>query len=213
VDEGERRHRVTKVAPSPLPGDGRACAYLLPADGNGIGEPAPALAAEPEAAAAPEAEEAEQDAFATLLERLPEGASVVTVDATGRRFGLKVGSLFSLSPTQPLVGFTVPNDEALCEILPIAGGCAISILAGGQEWLAEHFETSERPVAMWHGLAAEPGAIGAPFFVGALGWLECLLVETVDLGSETLFVCDVRALEAGTEAPALLRQHGRYGSI
>ena len=30
VDEGEARLRVTKVAPSPLPGDTRRCAYLQP---------------------------------------------------------------------------------------------------------------------------------------------------------------------------------------
>ena len=31
VVDGERRFRVTKIAPSPLPGDRRSCAYLLPA--------------------------------------------------------------------------------------------------------------------------------------------------------------------------------------
>ncbi len=30
VDEDEGRMRVLKVAPSPLPGDGRRCAYLVP---------------------------------------------------------------------------------------------------------------------------------------------------------------------------------------
>jgi hypothetical protein len=30
VEEGEERLRVTKVAPSPLPGDLRRCAYLQP---------------------------------------------------------------------------------------------------------------------------------------------------------------------------------------
>jgi hypothetical protein len=30
VEEGEERLRVTKVAPSPLPGDSRRCAYLQP---------------------------------------------------------------------------------------------------------------------------------------------------------------------------------------
>jgi hypothetical protein len=30
VEEGEERLRVTKVAPSPLPGDPRRCAYLQP---------------------------------------------------------------------------------------------------------------------------------------------------------------------------------------
>ena len=31
VEDGDRRYRVTKIAPSPLPGDTRPCAYLLPA--------------------------------------------------------------------------------------------------------------------------------------------------------------------------------------
>ena len=30
IEDGERRYRVTKIAPSPLPGDARRCAYLLP---------------------------------------------------------------------------------------------------------------------------------------------------------------------------------------
>jgi hypothetical protein len=31
IEDGERRYRVTKIAASPLPGDPRSCAYLLPA--------------------------------------------------------------------------------------------------------------------------------------------------------------------------------------
>lgn len=31
VEDGERRFRVAKIATSPLPGDTRPCAYLLPA--------------------------------------------------------------------------------------------------------------------------------------------------------------------------------------
>jgi hypothetical protein len=31
VEDGDQRYRVTKIAPSPLPGDPRPCAYLLPA--------------------------------------------------------------------------------------------------------------------------------------------------------------------------------------
>jgi flavin reductase (DIM6/NTAB) family NADH-FMN oxidoreductase RutF len=215
VDERDRRYRVAKVAPSPLPGDSRACAYLLPVDENGEAPDATAHLQEPlvTVAVARESQVDEPDDFLALLGRYPEGASVVTVDADGRRFGLTVGSLVSLSLDPPLVGFTVPNDEAIHEVLSLAGGCAISILAGGQEWLATHFETSQRPIAMWHGLAAEPGAAGAPLFVGALGWLECSLVETVDLGSDTLFVCDVRESETGHVSPALVRQHGRYDIV
>ena len=154
-----------------------------------------------------------QDDLSLLLDAYPEGACVVAVDAEGRRLGLTVGSLVSLSLEPPLIGFSVANEGDMLELLPDAGGCAISILAGGQEWLADHFAEGARPIAMWHGLAAEPGAAGAPLFVGALGWLECSLLDTVDLGTRTLFVCDVRRIEPGHVAPALVHVRGGYGDI
>jgi flavin reductase len=205
VSEGEQRFRVTKVAPSPLPGDDRACAYLLPSvNGDGTietrGDPTP-IWTEP------------RHDIDVLLESVPGGACVVAVDAEGRRLGLTIDSLVSLSLEPPLIGFSVSSDCTMLDLLPDAGGCAISILAGGQEWLADHFAEGARPIAMWHGLGAEPGAVGAPLFVGALGWLECSLLDTVELGSRTLFVCAVRRAETGTEAPALVRVRGAYGNV
>ena len=63
------------------------------------------------------------------------------------------------------------------ELLREAGGCALSLLAAGQEWLAQHFARGVPPIAMWHGIATE-GAAGAPLLVGALGWLECGVRES-----------------------------------
>jgi len=109
----------------------------------------------------------------TVLSRHPSGACVVTVNAAGQRLGLTVGSLVGLSLDPPLVGFAISRDAAMHELLREAGGCAISLLAAGQEWLAQHFARGVPPIAMWHGVATEPGASGAPLLVGALGWLEC----------------------------------------
>jgi flavin reductase (DIM6/NTAB) family NADH-FMN oxidoreductase RutF len=201
IENGTGRYRVAKTGRSPLPGDSRICAYLLP-----VGVDAAAL---PEDAGVAEA----VSDVVTLLGELPEGQCVVAVDAEGRRQGLTVSTLVSLSLDPPLVGFAVGNDEMLLELLPDAGGCAISLLAGGQEWLADHFTGGARPIAMWHGLAAEEGAAGAPLFVGALGWLECSLRESIPVGSHTFCVCEVRRIEAGSEAPALLESRGSYRSI
>ena len=41
VEDGEQRYRVTKIAPSPLPGDPRPCAYLLPRARARTGSPRP----------------------------------------------------------------------------------------------------------------------------------------------------------------------------
>jgi flavin reductase len=147
-----------------------------------------------------------------LLARFPTGIAVVTVDAGGQKLGLTVGSLVSLSLDPPLVGFTVSREAAMHELLREAGGCAISLLAAGQDWLAQHFARGVPPIAMWHDIATEPGASGAPLLVGALGWLECVLANEVSVGTHTFFVCDVRRVELWVDAPPLVRVRGDYGT-
>ena len=126
--------------------------------------------------------------------------------------GLTVGSLVSLALDPPLVGFGVSREAAMHELLREAGGCAISLLAAGQEWLAQHFARGVPPIAMWHGIAAEKGAAGAPLLVGALGWLECGLRDEVAVGTHTFFICDVERVELGEDAPPLVRVRGDYGA-
>ena len=94
-----------------------------------------------------------------------------------------------------------------------AGGCAISILAAGQEWLAQHFARGAPPIAMWHGVSTVEEAAGAPLLVGAAGWLECALERELEVGTHTLFVCGVRRVEPGTDAPALVRVRGEYLAV
>jgi flavin reductase (DIM6/NTAB) family NADH-FMN oxidoreductase RutF len=156
---------------------------------------------------------AEEDDLRALLGRYPTGVSVVTVDADGQRLGLTIGSLVGLSLDPPLVGFTIAKDAAMHELLREAGGCAISLLAAGQDWLAQHFARGVPPIAMWHGIATEPGASGAPLLVGALGWLECALRDELAAGTHTFFLCDVQRVERGVDAPALARMRGEYTSV
>ena len=150
------------------------------------------------------------DDLRVLLGHFPTGVAVVTVDAGGQRLGLTVGSLVGLSLDPPLVGFSVSRQAAMHELLREAGGCAISLLAAGQEWLAEHFARGVPPIAMWHGVATEPRASGAPLLAGAAGWLECSLADDLEVGTHTLFVCDVLRVEQGSDAPALVRVRGTY---
>jgi flavin reductase (DIM6/NTAB) family NADH-FMN oxidoreductase RutF len=155
---------------------------------------------------------AADETLRSLLSRVPTGVAVVTVDAGGEKLGLTVGSLVSLSLDPPLVGFALSREAALHELLRDAGGCAVSLLAAGQEWLAQHFARGVPPIAMWHGIATVEGAAGAPLLVGALGWLECVVEREIVVGTHTFFVCAVRKLELGEDAPPLVRVRGAYVS-
>jgi flavin reductase (DIM6/NTAB) family NADH-FMN oxidoreductase RutF len=155
---------------------------------------------------------ADGDELRALLGLFPSGIAVVAVDADGRRLGLTVGTLVGLSLEPPLVGFSVSRHAALHELLRAARRCAISLLAAGQEDVAEHFARGVPPIGMWEGISTEPATGGAPRLSGALGWLDCSLHAEVSAGTHTLFVCAVEDVAHGTDRPGLVRVRGRFSS-
>jgi flavin reductase len=152
------------------------------------------------------------DQVRDVLRRHPVGVSVVTVDLEGERLGLTVASLVSLALQPPLVGVSIARQAALHELLRAAGGFAVSLLGAGQAGLAQHFARGVPPIALWHGVAAQPGPRG-PLLDGALGWLECRLDAEHPAGDHTLFVGAVERAEPGREGPALLRVGGDYSPV
>jgi flavin reductase len=143
----------------------------------------------------------------------PSGVAVLTVDRQGERLGLTVGSLVSLSLDPPLVGVAISREAAMHELLREAGGLALSLLAGDQEAVAQHFARGVPPLAHWHGIATREGAAGAPLLAGAIGWLECRLAAEHPAGDHTLFVGEVLSVEVGRPGPALVYVGGGYVSL
>ena len=144
-----------------------------------------------------------------VMRTFPSGVAVVTVDLEGERIGLTVGSLVSLSLDPPLVGVSISRQAAMHELLRGAGGFAANLLAGGQEWLAQHFARGVPPIVLWHGIDKRDGVRG-PLLAGALGWLECELVGEHEAGDHTLFVGRVERVEPGVEGTPLIRLGGDY---
>jgi flavin reductase (DIM6/NTAB) family NADH-FMN oxidoreductase RutF len=145
------------------------------------------------------------------MRRFPSGVAVVSVDLAGERLGLTVGTLVSLSLDPPLVGVSIAKEAALHELLREAGGFAASLLAAGQEDVAQHFARGVPPFAHWQGISTRDGDV-APLIEGALGWLECRLHGEHDAGDHTLFVGEVLSTELGPGATPLLYLNGRYRS-
>jgi len=153
---------------------------------------------------------ATRDALTALMRRFPAGVAVVTVDLEGERLGLTVGSLVSLSLEPPLVGVSIAREAAMHEFLHRAGGFVVSILAAGQEDIAQHFARGVPPFAHWQGIAHRVGAAGAPLLEGALGWLECRVWAEHDAGDHTFFVGEVLECELGAAEPPLVYLDRRY---
>ncbi|HEY7198066.1 MAG TPA: flavin reductase family protein [Gaiellaceae bacterium] len=139
------------------------------------------------------------------MRAFPTGVAVASVDAPGGRLALTVGSLASLSLEPPLVGIAIGREAAMHELLREAGSFGISLLAGEQDGLAQHFARGVPPIALWHDVAWRPGpATGSPLLDEAVGWLECDVRAEHPAGDHTLFLGEVLAAEQGRRGPGLV---------
>ena len=130
------------------------------------------------------------------MRRFPAGVAVITVDLGGERLGLTLGTLVSLSLEPPLVGFAIKREAALHELLRRAGTLGISLLAAGQEGLAQHFARGVPPIGLWHGVELLDGD-GPPLLAGAVGWLRGHILAEHPAGTHTFFVGEIDSADPG----------------
>jgi flavin reductase len=149
------------------------------------------------------------DELRNVMRLIPAPVVVVTVDLDGERLGLTVASLVSLSLDPPLVGVAVRREAALHELLRRAGEFGVSVLAAGQENLAQHFARGVPPIALWQGIAVREGD-GPPLLEGALAWLRCAVTDEHAAGDHTLFVGQVVEAEEGSAERALVYLDRKY---
>jgi 3-hydroxy-9,10-secoandrosta-1,3,5(10)-triene-9,17-dione monooxygenase reductase component len=149
------------------------------------------------------------DELRAAMRRFPTGIAVATTTVNGRRFGITVGSLVSLSLDPPLVGISIGHDTQAHALLRESGGFAISVLAGDQTSIAQHFARSVPPIAQWEGIGARDGARG-PLLDGSLAWLECVVDAEHPAGDHTIFVARVERVELGRTGPGLIYRESAY---
>jgi flavin reductase (DIM6/NTAB) family NADH-FMN oxidoreductase RutF len=143
-----------------------------------------------------------------LFRRWPAGVSVVVAERDGRKAGLTVSSLVSVSLDPQLVSISIGREASIFEVIDEAEEWGASILAADQAHLAQHFSRSVPPLVQWDGI---PARADAPLLLeGAVGWILAETVERLDVGDHVIFVGAVRTLEAGPGQGALVYLDRRY---
>jgi flavin reductase (DIM6/NTAB) family NADH-FMN oxidoreductase RutF len=146
-----------------------------------------------------------------LFRRWPTGICVVVAEHEGRRAGLTISTLVSLSLEPPLVGISVARDASLYEPLREAGEWAVSILSGEQAHLARHFALSVPPIALWNGIPVRED--DPRLIADAVGWLHVRSVGEAEAGDHTFFVGELVALERGHAATSLVHFDREYSGL
>jgi flavin reductase (DIM6/NTAB) family NADH-FMN oxidoreductase RutF len=147
----------------------------------------------------------------SLFRRWPAGVSVVVADVAGRRAGLTVSSLISLSLEPRLVGISIAQEASLHELLREAGEWGASVLSGDQAGLAQHFARGVPPLVLWNGIDVRED--DPRLLRGAVGWVTARTVDEARTGDHTFFVGELLTIEEGSAETSLAYVHRGYVSL
>jgi flavin reductase len=156
-------------------------------------------------------ESAVADEQRALFRRWPAGVGVLVAEVDGRRGGITISSLVSLSLSPPLAGVAIDVQASIHGPFRGAAQWAVSLLGGEQERLAKHFARSVPPIALWDGvevLERDPRLLA-----GAAGWLVAQTEHELVVGDHTLFVGRLLSIEAGPAATSLVAVGGGYRAL
>jgi flavin reductase (DIM6/NTAB) family NADH-FMN oxidoreductase RutF len=145
--------------------------------------------------------------------RFASGVTVVTSRLGDVLHGATVSafSTLSLEPMQVLI--SLGRDGRLAAILRESGVFAVSILAADQEAVSRAFATPARPesVGAFPDVSTRVAATGAPIVDNCLAFFDCTVASAVDSGDHTVFIGDVRAVDAIPGAPLIYFDGGYRG--
>jgi flavin reductase (DIM6/NTAB) family NADH-FMN oxidoreductase RutF len=130
-----------------------------------------------------------------VMSRLASGVTVVSADDGGRRHGMTVNAIVSVSLDPLLMLFCCERRAALHDPLLRAGVWAVSVLTASQADVSRCFATREQPgedqFTQWQ--TRQGDATGAPILSDALAWFECRTWATYAGGDHTIVVGEVVA--------------------
>jgi 3-hydroxy-9,10-secoandrosta-1,3,5(10)-triene-9,17-dione monooxygenase reductase component len=144
-----------------------------------------------------------------LFRRWPTGVSVVVAEAGGRRAGLTVNSLVSLSLDPPLVVFCAAKSSTTWPSIQAAGRFCVNILAEDQEDVSRLFAT--RGADKFRAMGWRPAESGSPILAGVLAWIDCITEAEHDGGDHLIVVGHVLDVGLPREEGPLAFFRGGYG--
>lgn len=129
----------------------------------------------------------------TALRMIPYGLYVLTAEGKdGSVAAATVNWVTQASFDPPLVAVGVKKDSGAHGLIKDAGNFALNVLGKGQNGLAfTFFKPAERDGNSVSGEAFHAGSTGAPILESTPAYVECKLVQTVEIGDHSIFVGEV----------------------
>jgi flavin reductase (DIM6/NTAB) family NADH-FMN oxidoreductase RutF len=142
------------------------------------------------------------------------GVTIVTASHAGEQHGMTVSSFTSVALEPPLIIISLQTASRTQNLVSQAKAFAVTILAEDQQELSERFAgrvpDAEDRLA---GLETETLATGAPFIKGGLAYLDCRVMQSISIGTNTLFLAEVVAARGNGAGQPLVYHDRKYHKL
>ena len=142
------------------------------------------------------------------------GVTIVTASHTGEQHGMTVSSFTSVALEPPIIIISLQTASRTHALVTQANAFAVTILSEDQQEISNRFagriaDTEDRLA----GLETELLVTGAPFIKGGLAYLDCTVMQSISIGTNTLFLAEVVAARGNGEGRPLVYHDRKYHKL
>ncbi len=154
-----------------------------------------------------------QSMFRDAMAKLGAAVNIITTDGPAGKAGFAASAVCSVTDSPPTlliclnrsssVYDTFEANKTLCVNTLAPGHEKLSALFGGKTPVEERFAAAE-----WI-----PGVTGAPILADAIVSFDCIVSNSVDVGTHKVLFCTVVGIREGTGSEALIYYRRAYHRI
>lgn len=155
------------------------------------------------------------DDFKQVMSRWATGISVITTSHNNEWRGFTANSFASVSIDPLLISMSVAKSLNTLEYIQNSGYFAVNILTNEQADLGMRFAgmVPEFREDRFIGLDVSLSDNGSPLLANTLGWMDCKVYQTIDVGASILFLGEVTGAGWADEGSPLLYYHRQWGKF
>lgn len=150
----------------------------------------------------------DQLVYRDVIGRFMSGVTVITTQRGAERFGVTVSAVTSLSMDPPMLLVCLNQRLVAAEAIDEVGVFGVNILGQKHAALATQFAT--RQPDKFSGVDLIEGETGVPIIADAFAWLECRVLQRVDVATHAVFMAEVQTA-GGNEGSPLAYFRGKFG--
>lgn len=154
------------------------------------------------------------DTMRMALRRWASGVTIVTAKYGEIQHGMTVSSFTSLSLDPPSIMVALEHKTRTLGLVEQSGAFGVSVLSVEQEEISNRFAMQKTEAEFrFHGVETITLKSDVPLISGGLLVMDCTCVDSLKVGTHTVFIGEVTALQLGEKIKPLLYFNQGYQQL